>query len=128
MGLPAPTTKFTSLEVTLTETRRRAAIDAPYHSRQCARKLEGWLEMQHPRFVMREFNAYSYNVVVWVTSQFFGPMNIWWLNHKQHAPSPDTFDSLVTKIRKTCVLANNRRDEKINAMLGLTQEPLSYAT
>jgi hypothetical protein len=78
------------MEVTLTETHRKAAINAPSMSRQDAiqdaRKLEEWLEMQPQRFVrLGGTKANSYNAVVWVTIQFSGPLNIWWLNRKQHA-------------------------------------------
>jgi hypothetical protein len=126
MGVPAPTTKFVGLRVTLTETQRKAAINAPYQSRQDARKVEDWLEMQPQRFAMLGIKPDSYNAVVWVTSQFFGPLNSWWLNRKQRDSIPDMFDSLVTDIRKTSVLPNIR-DDAINAMLGLAQGSLGYA-
>jgi hypothetical protein len=70
MGVPAPTANLTSMSVTLIEPLRQAAIDAPYHSGQEARKLADWLEMQPQRFVMLGINPDSYNVVVWVTSHF----------------------------------------------------------
>jgi hypothetical protein len=47
MGVPAPTTNFAGMTVTLTETNCKAAIDAPYQFGQDARKLEDLLEM-HP--------------------------------------------------------------------------------
>jgi hypothetical protein len=57
---------------------------------------------------------------------FFGHMNSLWLYRKHHASIPDTFDSLVTEIRKTSLLPNIR-DDAINAMIGLTQGSVSYA-
>jgi topoisomerase IA-like protein len=118
MGVSAPTTNFVGLEVTLTKTQCKAAISAPYQSRQDARKVEDLLEKQPQRFVMLGINPDSYNAVVWVTSQFFGPLNSRWLNRKQRDPIPDTFDSLVRDIRKTSLLPNIR-DDAIYAMLGL---------
>jgi ADP-ribose pyrophosphatase YjhB (NUDIX family) len=64
MGIPPPTINFASLEVTLTHTQRKAAINAPYQSRQDARTLDKWLEMQPQRYVMLGINANSYNAVV----------------------------------------------------------------
>jgi hypothetical protein len=96
----------------------------PLPSRQHARKLEDWLEIQPLRFVMLGISADSYNVVMWATSQFSRPMNKWWLNRKRQASTPQTFESLVTEIRRTSLIANIRydvRDDAINAMLGLTQ-------
>jgi glyceraldehyde-3-phosphate dehydrogenase/erythrose-4-phosphate dehydrogenase len=93
MGVPVPVTNFVCLNVTMTETQRKAAINAAYQSRQDARKLEDWLEMQPHRFVMLGINPDSYNAVVWVTSQFFGPLNNWCLNHKLQVSILDIFDS-----------------------------------
>jgi hypothetical protein len=70
-------------------------------------------------------NADSYNVDVWVASQFYGPLNTWWLNRKQQYAIPDSFDTLVEEIRKASMFINIR-DDAINAMLGLTQGNLSY--
>jgi hypothetical protein len=67
---------------------------------------------------MLGINADSYNAVVWVTSWFYGSLSSWWLN-KQQALIPNTFDSLVTEIRKTSLLPNIR-DDAINVLLGLT--------
>jgi hypothetical protein len=36
--------------------------------------------MQPQRFVMMDINPYSYNVVIWITSQLSGVLNTWWLN------------------------------------------------
>jgi hypothetical protein len=88
--------------------------------------LEDWRDMQPQRFAMLGINADSYNVVVLVMSHFSGPLNIWWLNRKQHAAIPDSFDSLVAEIGKTSMLPNIR-DKAITAMLGLTQGSPSYA-
>jgi hypothetical protein len=46
MGVPAPKANFVGMSVTETETQRKAAINAPYQSRQEPRKLMDWLEMQ----------------------------------------------------------------------------------
>jgi hypothetical protein len=73
MGVPAPTTNFASHELTLTETHRKVAMNAPCQSRQDARKLEYKLEMRPQRFVMLCANANTYNVVVWATYHFFDP-------------------------------------------------------
>jgi hypothetical protein len=68
MGALAPTAKLVGPSVTLTETQRKATINATKESGQDARKLENWLEMQPQRFVMLGFNPDSYNAVVWATS------------------------------------------------------------
>jgi hypothetical protein len=127
MGFPATTSNFASLSVTLIETQRKAAINTPYQSCQYARTREEWLEMQPHRFVMLGINADSYDVVVWIASQFFGPLSSWWLNRKHHASIPDSFHYVVAEIRKTSLLPNIR-DDGINAVLGLTQGSISYAS
>jgi hypothetical protein len=71
MGVPAPTTNFVGLSATLTKTQGKSAIYPPYQSRQAARTLEEWLEMQPQRFVMQGINADSYNGAVWTTSSKF---------------------------------------------------------
>jgi hypothetical protein len=120
MGVPPPTTSFVGLSGKLTETQRQGVtINAPYQSRQDACKLEDYLEMQPQRFVMLGINVDTYTAVVWVTSQFLGPLNIWWLNRKLRASIPYTFDSLVTITRKTSLLPNIR-DDAINALIRLT--------
>jgi cytochrome P450 len=106
MGVPAPITNFDDMSAAPTETHCKAAINAPYQSRQDARKLEEWLKMQPQRLLMMGMNPDTYNVVVWVTSQFSGALNSWWLNRKTQATISDTFDSLITKIRKTSMLPN----------------------
>jgi hypothetical protein len=63
--------------VTLTETQRKGAINAPYQLGQDVRMLEDWMDTQPQRLVMLWINADAYNVVVWVTSQFSGPLSIW---------------------------------------------------
>jgi hypothetical protein len=70
MGVPAPTTSFDGLTVTLIEKQRKAAIISRYQSRRDASELEDWLEAQSQRFAMLGINADPCNVVVWVTSQF----------------------------------------------------------
>jgi hypothetical protein len=60
--------------------------------------------MPFKRFVMLGINPHSYNASVWITSHFSGFLNIWWLNHKQHASILDTFDYVETKIRMTSML------------------------
>jgi hypothetical protein len=82
--------------------------------------------MQPQRFVMLGISAESYNAVVWVTSQFSGPLKNWWFNRKRKASIPYTFDSLMEEIRKTALLPNIG-DDAINGMLGLTQGSLTYA-
>jgi hypothetical protein len=94
------------LSVTLTDAQRKAAINAPYQSRQDARTLEDWLEIHPQRIVMLGSNADSRNIGMRVTSQFCGPLSRWWLNRKQHASIPNTFDSLVIEIRKMSVMPN----------------------
>jgi predicted oxidoreductase len=61
MGVPNHVTKFDGLSITLTNTKRKATINAPYQSGQYAHKLEEWLEMQPQRFGI---NADSYNAYV----------------------------------------------------------------
>jgi hypothetical protein len=50
---------------------------------------------------------------------------MWWLNRKQQAAIPDSFDTLVEEIRKTSMLPNIL-DDPINALLGHTQGNLRY--
>jgi hypothetical protein len=82
MGAPIPTTIFAGLLVTLTETQRKAAINSPLHFDRFPRDLEDWLEAQPQRFVLLGINVDCYDAVIWVTSQFSRPLNIWWLNRK----------------------------------------------
>jgi hypothetical protein len=126
MGSPTPTTNFVGLTTTLHETQRKAAINSPYHSDRDARELENWLEAQPQRFAVLGINADTYNVIVWVTSQFLGPLNGWWLNCMQHVAIRYSFDTLVEEIRKTSFLPNIC-DGATNSVLGLTQGNLSYA-
>jgi hypothetical protein len=70
---------------------RRSVINSRYQSSRDPRELEDWLEAQPQRFAMLGINTDSYNVVVWVTSQFSGPLNIWWLNRKQQSTILDSF-------------------------------------
>jgi hypothetical protein len=83
--------------------------------------------MKPQRLVMLGINVETYDVVVWVTSQFSGPLNSLWLNRKQQASILDTFDSLVTENCKTSLLPNIT-DDAIDAMLGLTQGCLRFAS
>jgi hypothetical protein len=75
MGVPVPTTNSVGLSVEVTKTQRKAAFKAPYMSNQDAGRFEDYLEMQPHRFVMLGINADSFNAVVWVMSQFVGPLN-----------------------------------------------------
>jgi hypothetical protein len=71
MGVPASTTNFVGLTVTLIETtQRKVTINSRYKSSRDARELEDWLEAQPQCFAMLWMNADSYDVVVWVTSHF----------------------------------------------------------
>jgi hypothetical protein len=97
MGFPVPTTDFVGLAVTMTWTQRKGAVNTlTCQANTHARTLEDGLNMQPQRFVMLGINTNSYNAVVWVKSQFSEPINIWWLNRKQHTSIRDTFESLVT--------------------------------
>jgi hypothetical protein len=71
-------------------------------------------------------SAYSYDAVVWVIAQFFGPLKSWWLNRKQHAAIADSLDSLVEELRKTSMLPNIR-DDAMNTLHGITQSNMTYA-
>jgi hypothetical protein len=106
MGIPAPTTNFVGMSVTLNGTQRKAAINALIQFRQDVRKLEDGLEMQPQRFLMLGINPDTYKVIVWYASQFSGFLKTWWLNRKTRAAIPDTFDSVITKIRKMSLLPN----------------------
>jgi hypothetical protein len=124
MGAPIPTTNFDGLPVTLTETQRKAAINSPLQSGLFPRELQEWLAAQ--RFVLLGIIADSYDAMIWVTSQFSGPLNIWWLNRKHQAAIPTTFDMLVAELRKTFMLPNIQ-DDAIDAMLNITHGNMSYA-
>jgi hypothetical protein len=71
-------------------------------------------------------HADSYDAVIWVTSQVFGPLNIWWLNRKQQAAIPTTFELLVEELRKISLLPNIQ-DDAIKALLGITHGNMTYA-
>jgi hypothetical protein len=83
MGVPTPTTNFDGLTMTLTETQRKAAIYSRYQLGRDARELEDWLEAQPQRFAILGIDVDSYNIVMWVTSRSFEPMNSGWLNRKE---------------------------------------------
>jgi hypothetical protein len=121
-----PTTNLAGLPVTLTETQRKAAVNSPLQSGRFPRELEDWVEAQPQRFLLLGITADSYDSVMWVTSQFFGPLNGWWLNRKQQGPILATFDLLVAELRKIYLLSNIQ-DDAINALLSLTHGSMSYA-
>jgi hypothetical protein len=75
MRAPMPTTNFASLSVTLTETQRKASFNSPPQSGRFPRELEDWLETQPQRFLLLGITANSNDSVIWVTSQFSGPLN-----------------------------------------------------
>jgi hypothetical protein len=126
MGVPAPKTKFSGLSVTVIETQRKAAINSPFQSGPKPRDLEDTLEAQPQRFAMLGIIADSYDAVVWVTLQFFRPLNNLRLNRKQQPAIQDSFYSRVEELRKTSLLPNIR-DDAIDALLGITQGNTSYA-
>jgi hypothetical protein len=121
-----PTTNLAGLLVTLTGTQRKATVNSPFQSGVDARDLEDWLEAQPQRFLLLGITADSYDSVIWVTSQFSGHLNGWWLNRIVQASIPSTFDMLVAELRKTTFLPNIQGDA-INALLNLTQGSMSYA-
>jgi hypothetical protein len=62
MKIPAPTTTFIGLTITLTETQRKAAIKSAYHTSRDAphaRELEDWLKAQPQSFANLGINADS---------------------------------------------------------------------
>ena len=110
-----------------TKTQRKAAINSPLQSGRNANELEDWLEAQPQRFLMLGITADSYDSGIWVTSQFSGHLNGWWLNRKTQAAIPSTYDQHVAELRKTTFLPNIH-DDAINALLNLTQShTMSYA-
>jgi hypothetical protein len=92
VGTPMPTRNLAGLHVTLTETQRKAAINSPFQFGNNARDFEDWLEAQPQRFLLLGITADSYDSVIWVTSQFSGHLNGWWLNRKVQAAIPSTYD------------------------------------
>jgi hypothetical protein len=82
--------------------------------------LEDWLEAQPQLFLLLGITADSYDSIIWVTSQFSGHLDGWWLNRKVQATIPSTFDQLVVELRQTTFLPNIQ-DDAINALLNLTQ-------
>jgi hypothetical protein len=126
MLVPPPLTNSSGLNVTLTEAQHKAAIQSPFQSDREARNFEDWLEARPQSFSMMGTNIDVYNTVMWVTSKFSGPLNIWWLYRKTHGFLQDTFNNLVTKIRKT-FLPPNIRDDALNYLIGLPQGSISYA-
>jgi hypothetical protein len=82
MGVAAATTNFVGLTVTLFETQRKAAINAPTIKTVPHVSLKTCSRRNVNAFAMLGINANSYKVVVWVKFQVSGPMNIWWLNRK----------------------------------------------
>jgi ADP-ribose pyrophosphatase YjhB (NUDIX family) len=95
VGTPIPTTNLVGLHVTLTETQRKAAVSSPCKYGAYARDLEDWLEAQPQRFLLLGITADAYDSVTWVTSQFSGHLNGWWLSRKVQAAIMSTFDLLV---------------------------------
>jgi 8-oxo-dGTP pyrophosphatase MutT (NUDIX family) len=85
VGMPMPTRNMDGLPVTFTETQRQAAINSPLQYGRDANELEDWLEAQPHRFLVLGITADSYDSVIWVTSQFSGHLNGWWLNRKTQA-------------------------------------------
>jgi hypothetical protein len=75
MGAQMPTTNFAGLPFTLSETLREAAVNSPLQSGRFPRDLEDWLEAQPQRFLLLDITADYYDLVIWVTSQFSGPLN-----------------------------------------------------
>ena len=122
-----PTRNLDGLPVTLTKTQRKAAITSPHQNGQVPHVLEDWLEARPQRFLMLGISPDTYDSVIWVTSQFSGHLNGWWLNRKTQPPIPATYDELVTELRKTTFLPNIQ-DDAINALLSFTQSnTMSYA-
>jgi hypothetical protein len=111
-----PTTNFVGLPVTLTETQLKAAVSSPYQSSKTARELEDWLEAQPQRFLLLGITAHSYDSVIWVTSQFSGPLNGKWLNRKHRAAILATLNLLVAELRKKSMLSNIQ-DDAINTLV-----------
>jgi hypothetical protein len=74
VGAPIPTTNFAGLCVTLTETKRKAAVNSQFQSSRYPNELEDWLEAQSQRFVLLGITAHSYDALTWVTSQFPRPL------------------------------------------------------
>jgi hypothetical protein len=125
--MPMPTHNLAGLPVTLTETQRKAAINSPLQNGRIANELEDWLEAQPQRFLMLGITLDSYDSVIWVTSQFSGHLNGWWLNRKTQAAIPFTYNELVTELRNSTFLPNTK-DDAINALLSFTQSnTMSYA-
>jgi 8-oxo-dGTP pyrophosphatase MutT (NUDIX family) len=106
VGMLMPTRNLARLHVTLTETQRKAAINSPLQCGRDANELEDWLEAQPQRFLMLGITADSYDSLIWVTSLFSGHLNGWWLNRKNQAAIPSTYDLLVAELRKTTFLPN----------------------
>jgi hypothetical protein len=115
MGVPTLTTNFASLTVTHSETQRKIEFNSTNQTTRDASELEDLLEAQPQRFAVLRINADSHNG--WDTYQFYGSLNMWWLNRKPHA-IPNSFDFVVVEIRKTSMLPNIRGNA-INALLGL---------
>jgi hypothetical protein len=73
MGAHVPSTNFADLPVTLSETKRKAAINSKFQYGREPHELEDWLEAQPQRFVLLGITVDSYDAVIWVTSQFLEP-------------------------------------------------------
>jgi hypothetical protein len=73
-------------------------------------ELEDGLEAQPQRFLMLGITPDSYDSVIWVTSQFSGHLNGWWLNRKTQAAIPSTYNELVTELRNSTFLPNIKDD------------------
>jgi hypothetical protein len=64
MGAPMPTTNFAGLHITLTETRRKAAVNSPLQSSRFPRELGDRLAAQPQRFLLLGITADSYDLVI----------------------------------------------------------------
>jgi hypothetical protein len=101
MGAFVPTTNFACLHVTLTETKRKASINYKSQYGPEPRELEDLLESQPQRFVSLRITVDSYDAMLWITSQFSGPLNSWRQKCKQYADLPANVDLHVEELRKT---------------------------
>jgi hypothetical protein len=108
VGMSMPTHNLAGLHVNLTETQRKAAINSPNQSGRVPNELEDWLEAQPQRFVMLGIIADSYDAVIWVTSQFAGHLNGWWLNRKTQPQYQLRTTSLLRSYASQCFFRTSR--------------------
>jgi hypothetical protein len=82
------TSDFDGLHVTMHGNQPNANVQGSRHGGANPRDLEDCLEFQTQRVVVLTLDPDTYGAVIWVISQFGGPMLNLWLNAKTRGQVP----------------------------------------